>query len=897
MPGPIVNIKNAATGEVHALPESDAREIVASQPSTWSIETPLETASALTAAQVKSDYSGPLDKGAAFVGKGLSALTLGATDVGARFIAGDEAAETYRNQLAANPEFAGAGEITGGLAGALASGGTSMFARAPAALTTRLGAALARSAPEAGALTKLGRTVVGGAVDAGLQNVGTGISDLAMADDPVSIERAAGLLSSRFISGAEFGGAASGALGLLEHGLSTAGRRLKAAREGADVAAVSAADIPADVAALDRAGVKAAREAELARIEATRVPERAQLVEDLRGFREKTKVDRPWDAVATGSKETRAAAAKAARRAAKAADAAEAELAALERAGAPPPPRAGAPAGALADPSGAPALTWREFNSGERMKAAMAETGSMPAAHKKVGADWQAYKASLRPGAGGPAVVGDVVAAVKAAPAALDAARAAAVDARRLADEAGAAYEAATAAVGAPRWMREAGKVYIEADKHIDRLMRNRAGLAEASTSGESARRSFRAALQEQRQALEEIQAKASDLRVVHATDRTGRRAASMATIPDTIAANRALQDRIEAIAAKPASPRLAALDSHDLMLQAPKPDPTIGQRILGGTAFGWAAGLARNVPLVGGVLAPIAGAGAADLVAGRLGPALAGAHRKALERTERAVGAFLTGTRKAHRVAPKLAAVASTAILEGARFGPEQPDPAPPGGQKRRPLEVAYAARARELAAAVQLTPAGPKVRSGVRKAIAAKLAPLALTAPVTADRIESQKVKELLFAYAKMPRTTQLGMTSIPPDDLAMRSWARTVAAMEDPGGIEERLADGTITVEDAEVMRELYPARMAEVMGRIMAKLGTSRLSYEKRLDLSLLTGEPVDASMMPEMIQALQSDFVEEEGSEGGTEAPKPQPAMGSIARPQGTPAQERERRRV
>ena len=32
-------------------------------------------------------------------------------------------------------------------------------------------------------------------------------------------------------------------------------------------------------------------------------------------------------------------------------------------------------------------------------------------------------------------------------------------------------------------------------------------------------------------------------------------------------------------------------------------------------------------------------------------------------------------------------------------------------------------------------------------------------------------------------------------------MRTWARYVAAVEDPGGVEERLAAGTVTPEDAE------------------------------------------------------------------------------------------------
>ena len=826
--GRTVSFVDPSSGIAYAIDADDPAAVRQALENQWVPETPEGAVDRTVAARVAEDYSSPADQGWATAAGAAPASSLGGADVLDRTLVGRDDAFRSRMLREANPGLSTLGEVGGGVLGAFASGGTSLLAKTPAALTTRLGMALGRAAPETGILARTGRAALGGAVDAGLQNVGTGISDLAMSDDDLSIERVAGTLSSRFATGAAFGGAAGGALGLLEHGLTAGARRLKAAREGqplADALTGSAA-IPEDIALLDRAGVKDARAAELARIEATRVPERASLVDELQKFRETTKTTRPWDAVAVGGTRDSLAAV-------------EAEATSLAKA------------------------------------AARAEAKAAKAEARLVGG-------GKRPKAGADSLTTQVKAA-----------REAAADARQLADEAAAQLEVARTAseAVAPRWMREAGKTYIEADKHIDRLLRNREGLAELG--GESMRKSFRAALQEQRQALEEIQNGAAELNIIHATDRGSRRVDALAAVPDTIAANRALQDRIEQLAQPMASPRLSALDSHDLMLTQPKPEPGLGQKIKAAGAFSAVSAVGHGIlpAAIGFAVAPVGALAAAHVLGRKVGPTMVAAHRAALERTERAVGAFLTGTRAARRVAPKVAALGSTAILEGVRFGPEQPDPAPSNGARRPKLEIAYEARARELAAAIMPTPEGPKVRPGVRVAMGRQLAALHAVAPHVADKAETLQAKKLLYAYNKMPRPMQLGMTTIAPDEMAIRSWARTVAAMEDPGGIEDRLAAGTLTPEDGEVMRDLYPARLAEVFRQIMAKLGDRRMPYEQRINLSILTGEAVDGSMAPHIIEAIQRDYAEEPGTEGGTQAPQPVPAFGSVKKPEPTRAQQ------
>jgi hypothetical protein len=129
-----------------------------------------------------------------------------------------------------------------------------------------------------------------------------------------------------------------------------------------------------------------------------------------------------------------------------------------------------------------------------------------------------------------------------------------------------------------------------------------------------------------------------------------------------------------------------------------------------------------------------------------------------------------------------------------------------------------------------------------------------------------------------------------------MEMRTFARYVAAVEDPGGVEERLAAGTVTPEDAEAYRTVYPERFAALQTQILQSLPTLKktLPYQRRLSFSIFTGVPVDPSMAPNIVAALQSQFEQEPGSEGGMQAPKAQPQFGSVKKSleEPTPAQHR-----
>jgi hypothetical protein len=128
-----------------------------------------------------------------------------------------------------------------------------------------------------------------------------------------------------------------------------------------------------------------------------------------------------------------------------------------------------------------------------------------------------------------------------------------------------------------------------------------------------------------------------------------------------------------------------------------------------------------------------------------------------------------------------------------------------------------------------------------------------------------------------------------------MEMRKTARYMAAIEDPIGIVERLSNGAITPEDAEVMREVYPEMYADIQQQIMAKLPTLQktLPHQRRLALSIFSGLPVDPAMHPRILETLQASFTDEPGTEGGMQAPTPQPQFGSVKNQEATPAEQRQ----
>lgn len=464
--------------------------------------------------------------------------------------------------------------------------------------------------------------------------------------------------------------------------------------------------------------------------------------------------------------------------------------------------------------------------------------------------------------------------------------------------------EIALKAEGGKLGTSEIGKISKDANLQLDRLLRDPKGLAADPAIAAKT-------LRQQENAMEKLLEREPELRVAYqSSEREAERAAALDNVKVALEKNRALQARIAEVAPKPklvkptTSPRLEAIDTARELL-ANGGEKTVAEQMVHGSLYGAIHGVVASVPFVGPIAAPLVGAKAAKLITegvfGGLGKASAGVATKAAG----AISRFAEVGGKVTRAAQPVAPVLASKVLAAASFAP----PAP-GARRAKQAEPAkeptladhYMRVAGEIRSQVMPGPNGqPVMQPAARRAVADRLRPIAAVNPVLADRIETAAADRIAFLASKLVKQPDLpiGLTGPSlwrPSDLEMRTFARYVAAVHDPAGVIERLAHGTITPEDVETMRTLYPAMHAYVTAEVMQKLPTlqKQLPYARRVALSMFTGVPVDPAMHPAVLAILQGQFAAEEGSDGGMQAPAPAPAFGSVKKsiPQPTPAQTR-----
>ncbi len=229
-------------------------------------------------------------------------------------------------------------------------------------------------------------------------------------------------------------------------------------------------------------------------------------------------------------------------------------------------------------------------------------------------------------------------------------------------------------------------------------------------------------------------------------------------------------------------------------------------------------------------------------------------------------------------------------------------------GASKSQPAEdlgPLFQQRTSELYQQTMRAPDGTTVmRPEARAAMAAKLDPIRQVNPILADKIETVQARKVAYLASVAPQkpeapALQIGPDTWRPSDMEIRAWARVVRALEDPKSVEQRLARGIVTPEEAQAYRAVYPERFAALQREIFAAAPTldKTLPMPKKVALSIFTGIPVAPAMQPNVLAVLQATFDVEPGSAGGTQAPRPQPnfgAMGSLRdTDKPTPAQARD----
>ena len=156
----------------------------------------------------------------------------------------------------------------------------------------------------------------------------------------------------------------------------------------------------------------------------------------------------------------------------------------------------------------------------------------------------------------------------------------------------------------------------------------------------------------------------------------------------------------------------------------------------------------------------------------------------------------------------------------------------------------------------------------------IASGLTGLESAAPKVSAGLAGHAVRVAQFLQSKAPRNPYFGIGMQPqiddwlPTPSEASKFARYYAAAMEPMTVVDELADGTLSFEGVEVLRELYPEIYEMTRVRLQAKLAETkkRVPYERRVVLSTLFGTPMDPSMTPQAIASYQSVF--ERGSPRG-----------------------------
>ncbi len=431
----------------------------------------------------------------------------------------------------------------------------------------------------------------------------------------------------------------------------------------------------------------------------------------------------------------------------------------------------------------------------------------------------------------------------------------------------------------ADRETKGIAKDWLDADRAVDRALKSPKSIARDP-------KRVLSALEQQEYAMERVVAKTDELAAKFAADTSGERLAALQKVPAALERNRALQAKITELAAKPAATGGAQ---------------SLAKNMLGGQVFGMVSSLASAVPVLGAIpgVAQLAGSIASKVVTGGLEKSLTAQ----AARVSKALGTVLDVGAKLAPAAPVLASKFMAAV----RYSEAPPQPKPKKGQKAKKqptpkLADSFEARAKELREMTEYDMAGNTVmRPAARMKLGAQLNGVRAADPLLADRIETSLARRYEYLASVLPKAPDIAAMSTGPgpmwrySDMEMRAWARIAHALEDPIGVVERLGAGMVTPDEAKAFRAVYPELFANIQQQIMAQLPAlqQKLPYQKRLALSIFSGVPVDPSLDPRILGVLQAQFEQEPGSEGGTQAPTPEPQFGSVRATEPTAAQARE----
>ncbi len=151
-----------------------------------------------------------------------------------------------------------------------------------------------------------------------------------------------------------------------------------------------------------------------------------------------------------------------------------------------------------------------------------------------------------------------------------------------------------------------------------------------------------------------------------------------------------------------------------------------------------------------------------------------------------------------------------------------------------------------------------------GARRQVHASLDGVRLADPMLADQLESLTMRRLMFVAAKVPRDPRMP-SFIPgypwePTPAEKDRFARYAEAAERPVTVLEDVADGTVTREQVEALREVYPETYRRVQMDIITQAAELQavMPWERQVSLSAFFA-PTQRLLSSEGLRGLQATY--------------------------------------
>jgi hypothetical protein len=179
----------------------------------------------------------------------------------------------------------------------------------------------------------------------------------------------------------------------------------------------------------------------------------------------------------------------------------------------------------------------------------------------------------------------------------------------------------------------------------------------------------------------------------------------------------------------------------------------------------------------------------------------------------------------------------------------------------------------------------------AGLNRMVTRSLGGLGETVPGVTMQIAQTLMRGVAYLNGHLPEGMEPDLDMVSPYDeppvysqSEMLSWSRRAAAVDDPLSILTHMRDGTVSEEEVDAVRTVYPDLWARIETELAKGAAQQKLDRTQRLALSTVFGIPADRNMKPEILTVLQMEPAGRAGGRGGAVAknrgPMKMPALRS-----------------